>query len=804
MNEIAKRYRTACLIVFSFAYLPCDVHEAASRTVYTPNGSEVLCTWEFAEASDEELSHWYSIIEDYIAEENLDAEIVDSASRRYNCHAYAWHMTEGGGEIWIGAFGSGTECPTEEEAQWVEDIYWTDGSYYEVSGLNPSDVTASHASKVNWPLPYNDGGNHSAVTTDEAGYFISKWGPYPLVEHWWSDCPYNSSLLRFYQRYDPNLAVGFEGAWAFHDELDQLKVAWVSDSERGSKAFEIYGGNEPHALLKTVAASGHPHLPHYYETAVESAESSFQVLEVDEGDRRQNGTRIFPMGPPPRHLDDLRNLNDWVARGWPRDAKPPRPESTGSGSSREELVDFIFYSPRQDFLTASAPLEAKFLEAFSSTSCFVLGEDSSPWSCRAVAEHFHQLALNEGLGRRPFLVILGEANEDYGSDENVVGTFYSPDSTGSCRWSDCASDTKIFDFDEDGLPDMPWSRVPVSTLAELEFCVQTAEDYCEGLFLSNPRCLILDGDLNMHCEALTQPRAALENIAQMFQVAGIPVTLLHDSEFESCSDFQVRLDAGVEAIESGIGEMIGIGRTTNRSVLPGYFFQKVYEPVFTMNLLPTPQRILVEFPGCGLGDADRSNPNYYPSIMKMFLTADPQNGCSAVAWLAHMRGGYQSEHLVFAQRYFENRLSGEYRFVQEAYLATIRELGQDGPELLDYLQGAGSFGWPMRIGARPIAVPDDGLRGSSRAKLQVFPNPANPKLTFRLTLPEAGYPRIRIFDVGGRKVAELGSADRRPAGVHDIVWAGHDDLGRALASGLYFARLEVGEHTASRSVILLK
>jgi hypothetical protein len=682
MNDFNKHTRFSGLTVVALIVLPLGNPAALSRTIETPNGSEVLCTEEREEVSDELLSHWLSVCENHIDEENFDAEIIDTASYKYNCHAYAWHMTEGGGEVWIGAYADGTECPSEEEAQWVEDIYWTDGSYYEVTGLTPSEVTSNHASKVNWPLPWDNEGNHSGVTTAEPGYFISKWGYYPLVEHRWCDSPYNSSVLRFYQRYDPNLAVGFEGAWAFLDAQGRLKVAWVSDSERGSKAFEIYGGSKPHGLLETVAAEGHTHLPYYYEVAIESTESSFQVLEVDEDDRRLNGTRTFPLGPPPQFLEDLRGLNESVRSGW----LPAKGIGNSKATSirEEELADIIFYSPRQDFLDVAAQLEGKFLEAFGCTSQYILGASNSPWECRSAAEHFYQLALSEGQGRRPFIVILGEANEDYESGENVVGTVYSPDSTGSCRWGDCASDAKLVDFDHDGLPDLPWSRVVASTQVEIENCVQTAKDYCDGIFLSNPRCLILDGDLNMHCEALAQPRAALEDIAQMFQIAGIPLVQLHDSEFADCSDFQERQDAGVAAIEGGIGEMIGIGRTTNRSILPGYIFQKVYDPIFSIDILPTPQRILVEFPGCGLGDGDRSNPSYYPSIMKMFLTADPATHCTAVAWLAHMRGGYQSEHLPFALRYFEKRLSGEYRFVQEAYLDAIRELGQARPDLIDY------------------------------------------------------------------------------------------------------------------------
>ncbi|MDO5430210.1 hypothetical protein [Parabacteroides sp.] len=67
-----------------------------------------------------------------------------------------------------------------------EDIYMTDGSYEEVySGTSPRKV--SYASS-----------DHSAVTTDQDGWFISKWANRLLMRHRYDDCPFNSTSLRYY------------------------------------------------------------------------------------------------------------------------------------------------------------------------------------------------------------------------------------------------------------------------------------------------------------------------------------------------------------------------------------------------------------------------------------------------------------------------------------------------------------------------------------------------------------------------------------------------------------------------------
>lgn len=138
--------------------------------VTTPNGTTVIA-WIFEEASASDLAY----IENQIALQYPRAQKMAPASRTYNCHGYAWHMTEGGSARWIGVNSTAHE-----------DVYMTDGSYTEVtSGTSPRKV--SYQSD-----------DHSAVTTDELGQFISKWGNLPLMRHASGYSPYNASVLHYY------------------------------------------------------------------------------------------------------------------------------------------------------------------------------------------------------------------------------------------------------------------------------------------------------------------------------------------------------------------------------------------------------------------------------------------------------------------------------------------------------------------------------------------------------------------------------------------------------------------------------
>lgn len=148
-----------------------------SYVVRTPNGSIVGDTGVNPE---QRTSAEIQQITAEFAAAYPKATVISPATSTYNCHAYAWHMSEGGAAVWMGF----TTNPTS--------IYWTDGSYNSTS-------CRGKGLKVSYE---ND--NHSAITTDIAGIFISKWGTGPLMKHSMDYCPYNSSALKYYIRNLPS------------------------------------------------------------------------------------------------------------------------------------------------------------------------------------------------------------------------------------------------------------------------------------------------------------------------------------------------------------------------------------------------------------------------------------------------------------------------------------------------------------------------------------------------------------------------------------------------------------------------
>jgi hypothetical protein len=72
------------------------------------------------------------------------------------------------------------------------------------------------------------------------------------------------------------------------------------------------------------------------------------------------------------------------------------------------------------------------------------------------------------------------------------------------------------------------------------------------------------------------------------------------------------------------------------------------------------------------------------------------------------------------------------------------------------------------------------------------PNPFNPRTSVRLEVPETGLEiRFVVHDLKGRLVRVLHHG-WLPSGPHEFVWDGLDQDGRAVGSGVYFARAEGG------------
>jgi len=81
---------------------------------------------------------------------------------------------------------------------------------------------------------------------------------------------------------------------------------------------------------------------------------------------------------------------------------------------------------------------------------------------------------------------------------------------------------------------------------------------------------------------------------------------------------------------------------------------------------------------------------------------------------------------------------------------------------------------------------------------QNYPNPFNPNTTINFTVIESSIVNMKIFDVAGKEVAELGNETYNP-GDHSITFNGSN-----LSNGIYFYRLSQGDKSEIRKMLLVK
>jgi flagellar hook assembly protein FlgD len=110
-----------------------------------------------------------------------------------------------------------------------------------------------------------------------------------------------------------------------------------------------------------------------------------------------------------------------------------------------------------------------------------------------------------------------------------------------------------------------------------------------------------------------------------------------------------------------------------------------------------------------------------------------------------------------------------------------------------------------RLDGSTVAV-DAGESRPKPVKLalhQNTPNPFNPATTISFTLSEPGAANLSVYSITGQKIRTLVS-EYITFGTYTIVWDGKDDSGNAIASGVYFSRLEARGKVETRRMLLIR
>ena len=89
---------------------------------------------------------------------------------------------------------------------------------------------------------------------------------------------------------------------------------------------------------------------------------------------------------------------------------------------------------------------------------------------------------------------------------------------------------------------------------------------------------------------------------------------------------------------------------------------------------------------------------------------------------------------------------------------------------------------------------------------QNSPNPFNPSTTISYEIPEssgAAKVVVAVYNIRGQKVVTLVD-ELKETGQYSVNWDGLDETGRRVSSGVYFYRMNAGDFTAVRKMVVLK
>ncbi len=101
--------------------------------------------------------------------------------------------------------------------------------------------------------------------------------------------------------------------------------------------------------------------------------------------------------------------------------------------------------------------------------------------------------------------------------------------------------------------------------------------------------------------------------------------------------------------------------------------------------------------------------------------------------------------------------------------------------------------------ANATDINNQGLLTAGEFRLaQNYPNPFNPVTSIEFNLPKSSFVSLKVYDLTGREVRNLIS-ERMDGGIHSVSFNAE-----GLSSGVYFYRLEAGEFSSVKKMILLK
>ncbi len=772
-----------------------DISADTMYYIYTPNNTLVY-VWIREEMSEEDIEDANQGFQD----EYPDAELIGDASNTYNCHGYAWYVSEGCSKVWI-------EAPEQTK-------FWADSSYV-------SAASEAMASKVSF-----NSADHSAVTTCESGVYISKWGSGPLMKHNAGSSPYDNSDVAYFKSNDPAASVS-----GFY--VSEGVAHWKVTSEYKTSGYRIDGalsGFGPWEEITSVPAGiGNR------TAAVGGNVTAYRLVELEESGRALICGVVKPgSGEAPPKNDaptaaDLRKKLAVLARMRERDGSLKGNSATmGEGEkyvifTADSLIDVV------DTYVADYWRAVGYSVVVSSVDAY----PSDPDSFRAALRDTISGYAGDGA---MYFHLIGDANDwqqfstpwpgeweqirqDYLSsgyppggqpEKDLIPTWSYPD---TLPRNMCTSyyvpytltDKPYSDTDGDGIPDVVVTRWPVNTEADvlaLAYKMQSYMDY--GISATEYRILTCVGDVD-HMEE--GDGAYARSVADTI-IAALPACQDTVFLYESDCPIDGERNTAVANLWNDVGPQLVLlpSSYSNRS-WPGNFFKRAgTSNPFHMDMLENGYPAVVFGLTCDTGDFARTeDPDYGKPVFERFLVEENKG---AIAWIGPVLGSWQRGNKVLGKYFMEELYSDLSRPVAESFLIAQQRVYQDYPDDMGLLRTVDMYaflGHPLlRLYKEAIVTDAESDKMPVVVSLgQNYPNPFNPATIIEFSINRGGHVELVVYDVAGRKIREIMN-EEMDAGHHRIIWDAKNENGLAVASGIYFYQLKALGKVMCNKMVLLR
>jgi hypothetical protein len=84
-----------------------------------------------------------------------------------------------------------------------------------------------------------------------------------------------------------------------------------------------------------------------------------------------------------------------------------------------------------------------------------------------------------------------------------------------------------------------------------------------------------------------------------------------------------------------------------------------------------------------------------------------------------------------------------------------------------------------------------------------YPNPFNPTTNIKYALADKGFVKLSVYNMLGQKVATLVN-ELQESGIYSATWNGRADDGNSVSSGIYIYKLDAGNFSISKKMMLVK